>query len=48
MRNQASKDETEQFIKFATNVMFTQMYAKDGIKKFGEKVVAAMVNNIDR
>ena len=27
----------------ATDVMFTQMYAKSGIKQFGEKSVAAMV-----
>ena len=43
MREQESKDETDSFMKIATNIMFTQMSAKEGIKKFGEKVVAAMV-----
>ena len=31
-------------MKVATDFMFTQMSAKDGIKTFGEKSVAAMVN----
>ena len=43
MREQESKDETDSFMKIATNVMFTKMYAKAGIKKFVEKAVAVMV-----
>ena len=38
-----SKDETYSFIKVIKNVMFPQMSAKSGIKKFGEKLVAVMV-----
>ena len=30
-------------MKVATDFMFTQMSAKTGIKKFGEKAVSAMV-----
>ena len=45
MRKQESKDETDLFIKVETNIMFTQMYAKAGIKKIGEKSVAAMVKH---
>ena len=43
MRDKESKDETVSFIKVATNAMLTQMFTKAGIKKFGEKAVAAMV-----
>ena len=43
MREQQSKDYTESFMKVATDFMFTQMSAKTGIKKFGEKAVSAMV-----
>ena len=43
MRYQESKDETESLMKFATTVMFTQISANAGVKKFGEKAVAAMV-----
>ena len=43
MREQESKDETDSLMKIAKTVMFTKMSAKIGIKKFGEKVVAAMV-----
>ena len=43
MREQESKYETDSFMKVATNVMFTQMSEKAGIKKFGEKAMAAMV-----
>ena len=43
MREQESKDETDSLMKIAKTVMFTKMSAKLGIKKFGEKVVAAMV-----
>ena len=35
MRKQESKDDTESFMKVAKNVMFKQMSAKAGIKKFG-------------
>ena len=43
MREQESKYETDSFMKVATNVMFTYMSEKAGIKKFGEKAMAAMV-----
>ena len=43
MKEQESKDEIDSFMKVETDNMFTQMYAKVGINKFGEKSVAAMV-----
>ena len=43
MREQESKYETDAFTKVAIDVMFTKMYAKAGIKNFGEKAVAAMI-----
>ena len=35
-------------MKLATDVVFTQMSAKEGMKKFGEKAVVTMINSIDR
>ena len=43
MREQESKDEIESFMKIATNVMFTKISSKAGIKKFGDKSVTVMV-----
>ena len=43
MIDQESKDDTYSFMKVATNVVLNQMYAKDGIKNFGEKEMVAMV-----
>ena len=42
MMKQESKDETDSFMKIETDFMFSKMSAKAGIKKFGEKTVAAM------
>ena len=44
MREKESKYETYYFMKVATNVMFTHMYAKAGIKNFWEISVVAMIN----
>ena len=41
MRGQESKYETDSFMRVATDVMFTQISAKEGIQKFGEKAVTA-------
>ena len=43
MREQESKDETDSFMKVATEVVFTQISEKVDIKKFLEKKVAVMV-----
>ena len=43
MREQQSKYETAPYMKVATDIMFTKMSAKSGIKKFGEKTVADMI-----
>ena len=43
MREQGSKDETDSFMKLATDIMLTRISEKSGIKIFGEKAVAAMV-----
>ena len=43
MRDQETKYKTDSVMKVATNVMFTQMSAKSGIKTFGEKAISAMV-----
>ena len=43
MKEQGSKDETDSFMKIATNATFTKISAKADTKKFGEKAVAAMV-----
>ena len=43
LREQESKDDTDSFIKVATDVVFKQIYAEEGINKFGEKEVAAIV-----
>ena len=43
MREKESKYETDSFMKVATDVIFTQISEKAGIKKFGEKAVVATV-----
>ena len=43
MRGQESKYEKDSFMKVATNVVFTQIYAMAGIEKFGDKSVSAIV-----
>ena len=45
MREKESKYETDSFMKVATDVIFTQIYEKAGINKFGEKEVAATVKD---
>ena len=35
-------------MKVATNVMFTQMFAKSGIQIFGEKSVAPMIKELSK
>ena len=47
MSKQESKYDTDSLIKLSTNVMFTLMYSKAGINKFGDKAVASMVKSID-
>ena len=43
MQEQDSKDDTDSYMKVATDIIFTQMSEKAGIKKSGEKAVVAMV-----
>ena len=43
MREQESRYKTDSLMKIKINFMFTQMTTKTGIKKFGEKAVAAML-----
>ena len=38
------KNETDSFLKVATNVTVAQMSEKSDIKKFGDKAVVAIVN----
>ena len=37
MSEKSSKDETDYFMKVATNVMFTQISAKAGVEKLDKK-----------
>ena len=43
MRGGYSKDNTDSFIKVATKIMFMQMSANVGIKKFVDKAVESIV-----
>ena len=36
------QDKSNDLFKIATKVMFTQMNAKEGIKRFGERAIAAL------